>query len=80
MGGPITLFDKSFLQGLSVDESVWFDDFFYPIICPLFYVETLADLEKAARDGRTPEQEVGFIARKSPEMHSALASIMQPSP
>ena len=23
--GPTTLFDKSFLQSLSVDESVWFD-------------------------------------------------------
>lgn len=67
--GPIALFDKSFLQALSVDESVWFDHFFYPIICPLFYVETLADLEKAVRAGRTPEQEVGFIARKTPEMH-----------
>jgi len=83
--GPIALFDKSFLQALSVDESVWFDHFFYPIICPLFYVETLADLEKAVRAGRTPEQEVGFIARKTPEMHGgpsvhhqtlALANLM----
>ena len=83
--GPIALFDKSFLQALSLDESVWFDHFFYPIICPLFYVETLADLEKAVRAGRTPEQEVGFIARKTPEMHGgpsihhqtlALANLM----
>jgi hypothetical protein len=67
--GPIALFDKSFLQSLNVDESVWFDHFFYPIVCPLFYVETLADLEKAVRAGRKPEQEVGFIAQKTPEMH-----------
>lgn len=67
--GPVALFDKSFLQSLNVDESVWFDHFFYPIVCPLFYVETLADLEKAIRAGRTPEQEVGFIAQKTPEMH-----------
>ena len=67
--GPITLFDKSFLQSLSLDESVWFDHFFYPVISPLFYVETLADLEKAVRQGRTPEQEVGIIAAKTPEMH-----------
>jgi len=66
--GPITLFDKSFLQSLSVDESVWFDHFFYPVICPLFYVETLADLEKAVRQDRSPEQEVGIIAQKTPEM------------
>lgn len=67
--GPITLFDKSFLQSLSVDESVWFDHFFIANVCPLFFVETLADLEKSVRNGRTPEQEVGVIADKFPEMH-----------
>jgi len=66
--GPIVLFDKSFLQSLNVDESVWFDHFFYPVICPIFYVETLADLEKAVREGRTPEQEVGTIAEKTPQL------------
>ncbi len=78
--GPIALFDKSFLQSLSVDEAVLFDHFFYPVISPLFFVETLADLEKAVREGRTPEQEVGNIAYKTPEMsggpcahHSRLA-------
>jgi hypothetical protein len=65
--GPITLFDKSFLQSLSVDESVWFDHFFRANVCPLFYIETLADLEKSVRQGRTPEQEVGIIAEKFPE-------------
>src|SRR5689334_7787358 len=65
--GPIALFDKSFLQSLSLDESVWFGHFFSPVVCPLFYVETLADLEKAVRRGRTPEQEVGIIADKFPE-------------
>ena len=67
--GPITLFDKSFLQSLSLDESVWFDHFFLSNVCPLFYVETLADLEKSVRNGRTPEQEVRIIADKFPEMH-----------
>lgn len=43
---PIALFDKSFLQSLSVDKSVWFDHFFLPVVCPLFFVETLADLTK----------------------------------
>lgn len=69
--GPIALFDKSFLQSLSLDESVWFAHFFMPVVCPLFYVETLADLEKAVRAGRTPEQEVGIIARKFPEVSGA---------
>ncbi|MGB3478062.1 MAG: hypothetical protein WBB67_02765 [bacterium] len=69
--GPNTLFDKSFLQSLSIDESVWFDHFFLANICPLFYVETLADLDKAVIKERTPEQEVGIIADKFPEMHGA---------
>lgn len=67
--GPIALFDKSFLQSLSLDESVWFDHFFITNVCPLFYVETLADLKKSARAGRSPEQEVRVIADKFPEMH-----------
>lgn len=67
--GLITLFDKSFLQSLSLDESVWFDHFFSPVICPLFYVETLADLDKQIKVDRTPEQEVGIIAEKFPEMN-----------
>ena len=65
---PITLFDKSFLQSLNVDESVWFDRFFYSLICPIFYVETLADLKKP-KLRRSPEQEVGIIADKFPEIH-----------
>lgn len=67
--GPTVLFDKSFLQSLTVDEAVLFDHFFIAVVCPMFYVETLADLEKAVRQGRTPEEEVGIIARKTPEMH-----------
>lgn len=67
--GPITLFDKSFLQSLSANESVWFDHFFLTNVCPIFYVETLADLEKAILKRPTPEQEVGLIAEKFPDMH-----------
>lgn len=69
--GPITLFDKSFLQSLNLNEAVLFDNFFLTNIAPLFFVETLADLEKAVREGRTPEQEVGIIASKTPEVHSS---------
>lgn len=71
MSGPITLFDKSFLQSLSIDESVWFDHFFVTNVCPLFFAETLADLEKAIRSGRTPEDEVGLIAARFPELHGS---------
>lgn len=69
--GPIALFDKSFLEGLNLDEAVLFDHFFYGVTCPIFYVETLADLEKAVNRGRTPEQVVGTIALKTPQMHGA---------
>jgi hypothetical protein len=64
---PNTLFDKSFLQSLSVDESVWFDHFLSPVVCPLFFVETLADLSKTSLSGkRTAEAEVRVIADKTP--------------
>jgi len=66
--GPTACFDKSFLQSLSVDESVWFDQYFTTVIAPLFFVETLADLEKQMVAGRTPEDEVGNIANKTPEI------------
>jgi len=64
--GPITLFDKSILQSLSADEALWFDHFLLPVVCPIFYVETLADLAKEATK-RTAEEVVTDIARKFPE-------------
>lgn len=64
--GPITLFDKSFLQSLSADEALWFDHFSLPVVCPVFYIETLADLAKGAAK-RTAEEVVTDIARKFPE-------------
>ena len=65
--GPITLFDKSFLQSLTLDEAIWFDAFFMPVICPIFYTETLADLAKA-QTNRTADEAVRIIAKKTPEM------------
>jgi hypothetical protein len=64
----LALFDKSFIQSLTVDESVWFDRFFYPVVRPVFYVETLADLSKKPRGDRTADAEVRIIADKFPEM------------
>ena len=66
--GPTALFDKSFLQSLKMDESVWFDRFFISVVCPIFYVETLADLKKSGI-ARDPEDEVRIIADKFPVMH-----------
>ncbi|BEI42158.1 hypothetical protein [Polynucleobacter sp. HIN10] len=66
--GPITVFDKSFLQSLNLDESVWFDHFFYPIITPLFYIECLADLESSPKNGQSPEDHLSSLAAKTPQM------------
>ena len=68
--GPVLLFDKSLLQSLNPDESAWLDHFFLTNITPIFYVETLADLEKEVRSGRTPEQVVGNLAYKTPDSSS----------
>lgn len=65
--GPILLFDKSTLESLTVDETVWLDAFYSPVISPLFFVETLADLEKKVQEGRTPEQVVGNLSEKTPD-------------
>lgn len=49
-----------------MDESVWLDAFFLVNVVPLFYVETLADLEKEVAEGRSPEDLVGMLAAKTP--------------
>ncbi len=48
------MFDKSALQALTIDEAVWLDHFFLTNISPIFYVETLADLEKVDAKGARP--------------------------
>lgn len=68
--GPILIFDKSTLEGLNPDEAMWLDNFFLTNITPLFFVETLADLEKRVRKGRSPEQVVGSLAYKTPDAGS----------
>lgn len=42
--GPITLFDKSFIEMLNADEAPIFDALFNSNICPIYYVEVLVDL------------------------------------
>ncbi|MGB6874454.1 MAG: hypothetical protein WBD87_00330 [Candidatus Acidiferrales bacterium] len=46
------------------------DNFFMSNITPLFFVECLADLEKAIRSKSTPEQLVGSLAARTPESQS----------
>ena len=50
--GPITIFDKSALQSLSLDEAALFGQFYRAVITPLFFVEALADLERRSLRGR----------------------------
>jgi len=68
--GPTLIFDKSTLESLNIDEALWLDNFFLTNITPLFFIETLADLEKEVRRGRTPESIVGDLARKTPDASS----------
>ncbi len=68
--GPILIFDKSLLESLNPDEALWLDQFFLTNITPLFFVETLADLEKKARGTRTPEDIVGSLAYRTPDLHA----------
>ena len=63
--GPFVIFDKSAIQSFSLDEAALFGQFYWCNLTPMFFVETLADLEKKVRQGQTPEQVVGTIARKT---------------
>lgn len=65
--GPSLIFDKSALECLNIDEAVWLDHFFICNVTPLFYVESLADLEKVIDDGRTSEKRVRDLANKTPD-------------
>jgi hypothetical protein len=65
--GPILIFDKSSLESLNLDEAVLLDNFYRSNITPLFFVECLADLEKAIKSRSTPEQLVGSLATRTPE-------------
>jgi hypothetical protein len=65
--GPSLIFDKSSLESLNLDEAVLLDNFYRSAITPLFFVECLADLEKAIKSRSTPEQLVGSLAERTPE-------------
>ena len=68
--GPFLIFDKSSLESLNLDEAVMLDNFYMSNITPVFFVECLADLEKAIRSKSTPEQLVGSLATRTPESQS----------
>jgi len=60
--GPIILIDKSALEMLSIDQSVWLDEFFFANICPILYSETLADLTKSRSDRNNPVAAMRLVA------------------
>lgn len=68
--GPVTLFDKSFLEMLSVDQAALFDCLFSANLCPVFITEALADLSKKPPGQRSVEKIVSDLANKAPSMHS----------
>jgi hypothetical protein len=47
-------------------QSGW-DNFFQSNLTPFFFIETLADLEKQFKSGKSPEDVVGDIALKTPD-------------
>jgi hypothetical protein len=74
--GPVVIFDKSTLEGFSVDESVLLDHFYRANIPPIFFVECLADLEfefkRRKRMSGTPEQLVASLAERTPDSQSSV--------
>ena len=60
------ILDKSALEALSVDESVWLEALLDANVVPVFYVEVLADLEKRGRQSQAPEAVVARLAEKTP--------------
>lgn len=67
----MTIFDKSFIHGISLDEAVVFDAHFFTNITPLFFVEVLGDLEKGdITDTGARNALVKSLAAKTPSYHS----------
>jgi hypothetical protein len=75
--GPSLVFDKSFLQSLSVDEAVMLDQMFTCIVTPVFIVETLADLAKEAGSERPAAKAVASLAERTPVAHSYMNTFHQ---
>jgi hypothetical protein len=62
--GPTIIYDKSALQMLSLDQAQWLAAHYTTNLCPLLYVEVLADLEKAPPEDRTADEVVRDLAKK----------------
>ncbi len=65
--GPILIYDKSALEAVSLDECAWLAQFYRANVTPMFFVETIADLEKEFKD-RAPETVLARLALKTSAM------------
>ena len=62
--GPTIIYDKSALQSLSKDEAFYLECHFSGVLTQTLLIEIVADLKKAAKEGRTPEAGVINLADK----------------
>ena len=69
MRPPVVIFDKSFLEALSLDEAIIFDALYCTNLTPLFFTEVLGDLEKSKKSKEEQERIVSHLAYKSPRCH-----------
>jgi hypothetical protein len=70
--GPVLIFDKSTIQSLSAREAKWLTHSYISNITPVLFIEIMADLKKAPKDLRTPEQLVSSIATKFSPINSGV--------
>ena len=67
----MAIFDKSFIHSITAEEAAVFDMHFMSNLTPLFFVEVLADLEKAnLADEEARAALVRNLAGKTPSMRS----------
>jgi hypothetical protein len=62
--GPCIVFDKSSLQSRSKVEAFWMAHMFRGVLTQTLLVEIIANLKKAAKEGRRPEDGVMQLAEK----------------
>lgn len=75
--GPSLVFDKSFLQSLSIDEAVMLDQMFSCVVTPVFMIETLANLAKETGPERPAAKAVAGLAERTPVAHSYMNTFHQ---
>lgn len=79
--GPTLLFDKSAFQLLSRDEHTYVFAHFIRVLPPILALEIVADLEKEAPAGATPEDIVRRLAQKflgsGPPVHVGHTSLLR---